>query len=96
MAARKRPFSFQRPSLALTICALTLLAGCRDDENILSYRKFTAGPAAQVEANFLALSPTEQVAVYVVGISAIGPPIRVLLRFWRRKVIAFCQHWWKN
>lgn len=69
VAARIRPPRFQ-----LLRLALTLLAGCRDDdEDIAVYRKFTAGSPAQVEARFLALSTTEQVAVYVVAISRIKP-----------------------
>lgn len=50
-----------------------LLTGCRDDEDIAAYRKFIAAPPAQVEAKFLALSPEEQVAAYVVAISRIKP-----------------------
>jgi hypothetical protein len=73
VAARNSSFEFRRLLLALTLCATTLLAGCRDNEDIHAYRKFVAGPAAQVKANFLALSPKEQVAVYVVGISRLRP-----------------------
>lgn len=57
----------------LLLLASMLLTGCRDDEDIAAYRKFIAAPPAQVEAKFLALSPEEQVAAYVVAISRIKP-----------------------
>ena len=63
-----RPFRFQ-----VYLLVLTQLVGCRDDEDIPAYRKFTEEPPAEVDARFLLLSPTEQVAVYVVGISRFRP-----------------------
>jgi hypothetical protein len=51
-----------------------LLAGCREDEKISAYRELRKLPCAEIERRVTALSPQEQVDMYVMAVSYFRPP----------------------
>lgn len=58
--------------------AISMLAGCREDEKITAYRELRNLPPAEIERRVTALSPQEQVDMYVMAVSYFRPPDIVL------------------
>jgi hypothetical protein len=52
---------------------ISMLAGCREDEKITAYRELRKLPPAEIERRVTALSPQEQVDMYVMAISYFRP-----------------------